>query len=612
MKRVLVLIALLFVMAGVASAQQAGRPRKVSTRPAEPCNARDFVAADDTGISSLCNPLTLTWGNVDTNSGTGTANQVVKFNSSAGLTDSGRTDTGAVITDKLTETTAGASTTALAGAGAGNVSNGAHSVKVTFTTAGGQTSAGTISNITTVVDKTVNGKIAITGIPLGSSLATGRKVYMNTVSAPTVWKLLSNGTIADNTSTTLTANDSDATLAASTTIPSTNTAVDARLTIGQSAITPAVPLSAFTLGGTVSGGGNQINNVIVGTSTPLAGSFTTLVGANTTLTPTNTTGDGVAIADATTTSGNLVSIAASGTAAASNTKTALNIATSGANGTSTQTTYGAQIANTSTGTSSTNVGLSVSASGGSTNKALLVPSGNVGISNASPQTLLHVGAGTDAPTLSNTIYASLAGATFMEVQDSTNHAAVALGSTGGNGIVGTRTNHPFNVQVNAQNILQIATTGVSTFNFGLVASSTIFASTNLTNAAGTPGSICYNTGTFEITKNNALTCTVSSRLFKQNIFDLPRSTSNAFDRLRPVEFAYRDHPLRTRYGFIAEEAAQADPRFADGYDKNGAPSSLDQNAILAATVAEVQGLKARMGALEKDNARLRRLVRRHR
>lgn len=35
-------------------------------------------------------------------------------------------------------------------------------------------------------------------------------------------------------------------------------------------------LPAHTLGGTVSGGGNQINNVIIGASTPLAGSFTTL------------------------------------------------------------------------------------------------------------------------------------------------------------------------------------------------------------------------------------------------------------------------------------------------------------------------------------------------
>ena len=35
-------------------------------------------------------------------------------------------------------------------------------------------------------------------------------------------------------------------------------------------------MPAFTLGGTVSGGGNQINNVIIGASTPLAGAFTTL------------------------------------------------------------------------------------------------------------------------------------------------------------------------------------------------------------------------------------------------------------------------------------------------------------------------------------------------
>ena len=35
-------------------------------------------------------------------------------------------------------------------------------------------------------------------------------------------------------------------------------------------------LPAYTLGGTVSGGGNQINNVIIGTTTPLAGLFTSV------------------------------------------------------------------------------------------------------------------------------------------------------------------------------------------------------------------------------------------------------------------------------------------------------------------------------------------------
>lgn len=42
-------------------------------------------------------------------------------------------------------------------------------------------------------------------------------------------------------------------------------------------------LPAYTLGGTVSGGGNQINNVVIGTSSPLAGSFTAIVGTSATI-----------------------------------------------------------------------------------------------------------------------------------------------------------------------------------------------------------------------------------------------------------------------------------------------------------------------------------------
>ncbi len=64
-------------------------------------------------------------------------------------------------------------------------------------------------------------------------------------------------------------------------------------------------LGAVTLGGTVSGGGNQINNVIIGASTPLAGSFTTLAASgalsagNTTITGyVATSGDGVYIGSA--------------------------------------------------------------------------------------------------------------------------------------------------------------------------------------------------------------------------------------------------------------------------------------------------------------------------
>ena len=52
-------------------------------------------------------------------------------------------------------------------------------------------------------------------------------------------------------------------------------------------------LPAHTLGGAISGGGQQINNVIIGTSTPLAGTFTTLVAGSATSLLVGTAGSAV-------------------------------------------------------------------------------------------------------------------------------------------------------------------------------------------------------------------------------------------------------------------------------------------------------------------------------
>lgn len=90
------------------------------------------------------------------------------------------------------------------------------------------------------------------------------------------------------------------------------------------------------------------------------------------------------------TSGSLVGIASTSTAAASNTQTLLNIALSGANATASQTTYGAQISNTHTGATSTNVGLSVTASGGTTANYAAIFTGNVGMGTTTPATALTV------------------------------------------------------------------------------------------------------------------------------------------------------------------------------------------------------------------------------
>jgi hypothetical protein len=89
--------------------------------------------------------------------------------------------------------------------------------------------------------------------------------------------------------------------------------------------------------------------------------------------------------------GSALKLASTSTAAAGNAQKMLEIALSGTNGTSAQTTYGEYISNTHAGTTSTNVGLYATASGGTTaNYAAIFAAGNVGIGTATPAAALHV------------------------------------------------------------------------------------------------------------------------------------------------------------------------------------------------------------------------------
>lgn len=117
-----------------------------------------------------------------------------------------------------------APTLALAGAGAGNVDNGAHRYRATFVTADGETHGGDISDAITVVDKTVNGRVSVSGIPIGGSRVTARKLY-RTVAGGSDYLLLT--TIADNSTTTYTDNTADSGLGAA--VPSTNTTLEPEL-----------------------------------------------------------------------------------------------------------------------------------------------------------------------------------------------------------------------------------------------------------------------------------------------------------------------------------------------------------------------------------------------
>lgn len=137
----------------------------------------------------------------------------------------------------------GAPTVALiAPAAAGNVDNGAHRYLVTFVTTDGETEAGTPSAAVTVADKSVNGKVTVSAIPLGGSAVTARKLY-RTVSGGSTYLLLA--TLADNTTTTYTDNIADASLGAGA--PSTNTTSDPTL----SALITAARRQAESLTGRV-------------------------------------------------------------------------------------------------------------------------------------------------------------------------------------------------------------------------------------------------------------------------------------------------------------------------------------------------------------------------
>ena len=75
-------------------------------------------------------------------------------------------------------------------------------------------------------------------------------------------------------------------------------------------------------------------------------------------------------------------LSSSSTAAASNTQTVFRVNQTGANASSTQTTYGGYFSNTKTGTSSTNVGLYATASGGSSNTAIQIGAGDLKLPSA--------------------------------------------------------------------------------------------------------------------------------------------------------------------------------------------------------------------------------------
>lgn len=123
-----------------------------------------------------------------------------------------------------------APTVALAGAGAGNVTNGTHVVAYQYITAGGVTGIGPASTAVNVTDNTTNGQIAASVIAVGNQFTTGRDVCMSKSGTTTpLYLVAASPVIANNTATTYTINVADAGLTVA--CGTTNTAIDTRATI---------------------------------------------------------------------------------------------------------------------------------------------------------------------------------------------------------------------------------------------------------------------------------------------------------------------------------------------------------------------------------------------
>jgi hypothetical protein len=114
--------------------------------------------------------------------------------------------------------------TATLGSGAGNVDNGTHYYKITFLSTGDKESTlGVVSAVVTVVDKSANGKVELTNIPISENTScTKRRIYRTKAGGTTYFHLYE---ITNNTTTVFTDNVADSSLPVSgVTTPTTNLA----------------------------------------------------------------------------------------------------------------------------------------------------------------------------------------------------------------------------------------------------------------------------------------------------------------------------------------------------------------------------------------------------
>jgi hypothetical protein len=209
-------------------------------------------------------------------------------------------------------------------------------------------------------------------------------------------------------------------------------------------------------------------------------------------------------------------------------------------------------------------------------------SGKVGIGTASPTSQLTVKSAAGFMTSANTVRLTITGS---EIENS-------IATSGGTDL-GLDTSGNFAVRTSG------------TAGFGVAASRVI--SLNVTN---------YNNCTGFTSAGAILACTVSDERVKHGINPFAGKGLSVIRKIQPITFQFNRQTIwfkndRTELGLSAQNLRAANPLLASSTgNETGALLQPEPLALHAVEIDAIKQLDARLTALEKENARLRKLLRR--
>ncbi len=128
-------------------------------------------------------------------------------------------------------------------------------------------------------------------------------------------------------------------------------------------------------------------------------------------------------------------------------------------------------------------------------------------------------------------------------------------------------------------------------------SSVNFSGLTSTSTAQT-GTICWTTGTGNLTVDTTTTCLLSSARFKHDIHPLRNALATTL-ALKPVSYEYNDMIKGEQVGFVAEDVAEIDGRLVSR-ENDGTPRAVRYQQLTAVLAGAIQQLKS-----ENDNLRIR-------